>query len=42
MDKHPGGPIAIGLGMGEDCTNLFRTYHPMDSKVLTNKTLIKY
>jgi len=27
VDKHPGGPVAIGLGRGIECTRLFRTYH---------------
>mmetsp|Transcript_9677 Transcript_9677/g.17414 ORF Transcript_9677/g.17414 Transcript_9677/m.17414 type:complete len:496 (+) Transcript_9677:109-1596(+) len=27
VNKHPGGPIAIGLGRGIDCTRLFMTYH---------------
>lgn len=27
LDQHPGGPIALGLGMGEDCTDLFKSYH---------------
>jgi len=40
VGRHPGGPIAIGLGQGEDCTNLFRTYHPTDTRA--RAVLLKY
>ncbi|CAJ1400674.1 unnamed protein product [Effrenium voratum] len=31
VKQHPGGPIAIGLGRGIDCTQLFVTYHAAGS-----------
>merc|ERR1719506_1835467 len=29
MDRHPGGPEALALGRGRDCTVLFETYHSL-------------
>jgi len=40
VESHPGGPIAIGLGKGIDCTNLFTLYHAEDSRA--HQVLKKY
>lgn len=32
--QHPGGPDAISLGQGRDCTELFEQYHVLSSKHL--------
>jgi fatty acid desaturase len=40
--KHPGGPIAIGLGRGRDATALFEAHHPFTSRSKLKALLAKY
>jgi len=40
--KHPGGPVAIGLGKGRDATALFEAHHPFTSRTKLKGLLKKY
>ena len=33
LARHPGGPHALGLGRGRDCTHLVESYHPHSDAV---------
>ncbi|KAI9152710.1 hypothetical protein H9P43_009506 [Blastocladiella emersonii ATCC 22665] len=41
-DRHPGGPVAIGLVSGRDATVLFESYHPFASPTAMAATLKRY
>ena len=41
MDSHPGGPLALSLGIGRDATALFESYHSLSTAGLRQTYLLE-